>query len=177
MKKPKLMAVDFDRESWPYFYYQKIAAMYDPMWINLPIDPGYYYGLQRVNAGWSSENSNLPGLFAAPIKIEAFLESGNKWLQLIPFDLSLISSPGESGIQVDLTNAARPMTATPLNRSDRHNVLYRFRDVLTVKISGFTVIASPPAPDFSLPAYIDLLLMGRLYPAKELPGWGEGESA
>jgi hypothetical protein len=170
VRKPKIMKVDFDRESWPFFYYWRLAVTGDPLYLNLNIDPGFYYCVQRSNARWSSQNANLPGAFANPPRIEAY--HGNSVFQLVPFDISLMSSPGESGVAVDMVTPARPMTAVQLDRSKALEILLTYRDVLCVKLSNMTVVAVPAAADFSLPSYFDLLLMGRMYPALEQESWG-----
>jgi hypothetical protein len=166
---------DWTRESFPFFFYRKIGLIVDPFEFSFQLQSGFFYRVYRITARYNSENVNLPGVFADPLQLEFFKSSGEIALQLDPFDVSLFSSPGESGVAVDTApgaNPAYPFTAVPLNRDKALNVLYDFSEVIGVKISNITAITAPGDPTGSLPSFLELFIHGRYYPAYNQEGWG-----
>jgi hypothetical protein len=165
---------DLSRESFPYLLYTKIPVIYDRIDVTFPLDYGFSYIVERINARYNSQNSLIPGTYADPPLIEFFKDGGNTALQLAPFPISLMSSPSESGEFVDTApgaNPAYPFTARPLNRSKALNVLYYFRDVIHMVVSGITAITVPGDPNGSLPSYIELMIKGRYFPLTQQIGW------
>lgn len=166
MEKHIFAVVDFENESFPFMYYKRIGGFFDPMYINFLIDPGYCFYLHEIRARYSNENTNLPGAYADPPRFQIIRDPAI--FNIFPFDIPLLSSPGEANIQVDMVNPARPMTAPDaFTRSVKMHVLYRFREVLTIKVSNFTILAVPANPDFSLPSYIEIAAIGRLHPVSQ----------
>jgi hypothetical protein len=168
---PSLQSVDFSRESWPYAFYSKPGVRYNAVDISFPLSYGMHYLVQRLNMAWSSTNINVPGVFANQPQITFYKDSGSTALQITPFDMALITSPAESAVVVDFTTASRPFTAMRLARSSKLDVLYVFRDNVSMTISNITV-ADPANPDNSLPSYIEIMVIGRYYPALDQEGWG-----
>lgn len=162
MERNIFAVVDWDKESWPYLYYKKIGGYYDPMYISFLIDPGYCFYLHEIRARYSLTNTNLVGAFANQPRFQIIRDPAV--FNNIPFDIPLLSDTGDSGVAVDMAHAARPMTARPFLPSVKMNVLYRYREVMTIKVSNFTVLATPPDPDMSLPSYIEVAAIGRLHP-------------
>jgi hypothetical protein len=167
----RLESVDFSRESYPYLIYNKIGFIYSAMDLTIPLDYGYNYMVHRINARWSSQSGAVPGTYASPLLLEIFKDAGRTALQLHPISLQLATSPAESGVSVDLVNPGRPMTARQMDFSVAQNILFRFRDVIYLRVSNITAITIPGNPDGSLPSYLDFLIIGRYYPEKSLVGW------
>lgn len=169
----RLANVDFSRESFPYFLYKKIGFVYDQMTITFPLDYGFHYMIERINARWSSQNPAVPG-FAFPVQIEFFKNGGALALQLHPVDFQLMTSPAESGVAVDTlpgANPAYPFTARPLNVTKKLDSLLRFRDVINIRFTNVTAITVPGDPNGSIPSYLELMIIGRNYPAYKQVGW------
>jgi hypothetical protein len=162
---------DYSRESFPYIFYRKIGLVNEVNNITFPLDYGFNFMLERFNARWSSINAGIPATYAGPLKIELFKNAGGQALQKLPVDLTLICSPAESGISIDLVNPAAPFTAKELDRSKAINVLYFFADVVHLVVSGVSAITIPGDPAGSLPAYVEFMLKGRYFPALNQEGW------
>lgn len=165
---------DLSRESFPFLLYKKIGIIYGRTDIIFPLDYGFSYMVERVICRYSSENPNLAGAFADPLQISFFKDGGATALQIAPFDIALMSSPSESGVDVDTTpgaNPAYPFTAVPLNRCKAINVLYYFRDIIHMVIDNVTAITVPGDPNGSLPAYVEFAIKGRYFPVLDQTGW------
>jgi len=163
----RLMALSFSKESFPFSFYKKVGFFFQTQDLLFRLDFGYHYIVERINARYSSENTRIPGAFAAPLQIEFFRNGGTRALQNIAFDISLFSSPAESGVAVDVApggNPAHPFTARPLNVSLRLDQFYKFKDVLQMRLSNVSQITIPGDPQGSLPAYLDFMIIGRYYP-------------
>ena len=170
----KEIELDTARESYPYCLYKKIGFIHFQENILFPIDYGYHFNVVRMSARWSSQNVNIPGIYANPLLVEFFKNAGQMALQNVAFSLSLMSTPGESGIQVDTApgaNPAYPQTARPVNMEEKLDALYFFRDVLHIKISNVTLITVAGDPNGSLPAYLELFIQGRNYPVLNQSEW------
>jgi hypothetical protein len=166
---------DLSRESFPFMFYRKIGIVSQQFDITFPLDYGFYYMLERVNARYNSENPQVPGTFAAPPRISFYRDGGGVASQLVPFDISLMSSPSDSGAAVDTApgaNPAYPFTVTPLNRSKGLNYLHRFRDIIHLVVSNISAVTIPGDPNGSVPSYLEIMLKGRYFPALEQTGWG-----
>lgn len=162
---------DYSRESFPYLFYKKIGIIYGRTDITFPLDFGFNYMVERIAARWSSENVNLPGDFAAPLQIELFKDGSATACQKVPFDISLMSSPAESGVDIDLTSAGKSFTARELDRCKALNLLHFYRDIIHLVVSNVTKITIPGDPSGSLPAYVEFMIKGRYFPYLKQEAW------
>lgn len=170
----KMPVPDFSRESYPYYFYARVGLIYNPMPLTFTLDQGADYLIQRINATWSSQNSLVAG-YAAPLKIAVVKDAGTKKLQKVPFDIALMSSPAESGVFVATapgSNPQYPHTAVPLKRSKAINSLFHFRDTIQIEISNISNITVPGDPTGSLPPFLEIMIIGRYFPATYQEGWG-----
>jgi len=174
MRAGKLVPIpDFSRESYPFSFYKQVGLVYNPMPVTFTLDQGCDYLIERINASYASINTLVAG-YAAPLQISLVKDGGGKKMQKVPFDIALMSSQAESGIAVATapgSNPAHPMTAQYLDRSKSIVSLFHYRDTIQIEISNITALTVPGDPTGSLPAYLDILIVGRYFPATYQEGW------
>ena len=139
--------------------------------INFQLSYGYHYMIFKVHARWNVTNPAIPLTYATPPQVFLVKDGGKITLQKSPFDLALVSTPSEV-LTVDTSNpdpTIRPFPARLLDWAAPADILYVFRDTIQIAISN---IANPnPAPDTALPSYLELMLIGRYFPALQQAGW------
>lgn len=172
---PRIQNPDWQRESYPYGYFYKQGITNDTSIINIPLQKGLYFMVEKAVIDYNAQNVNIAGAYAEPLKV-FFVKNGMASVPLnSPVDIGLLASPADSGATVDTSpgaNPAFPFKAVPLKRSKMLMLLCIPGDVLQVKISNPTIIGATPSN--SLPSFVELFIVGRYYPDYDLPEWKRG---
>ena len=149
-----------------YFFYRRILC--SPAGADVcaifQVDLAHHFFLQHAVAKWETMAGN-----PAPGPNFQFLIGG----QGIPFSPDflpggLFESPGDLGVSWHFDGG--PFTgnfdATPLKLAAELEYPFQFREIIEVKVSGFTKVAPIH------PRAIDLLLVGQYYPTRRGEGMG-----
>jgi hypothetical protein len=168
--------LDFSRESYPFFFYQRVAFLQPVEYLFFKLDYGYNFVIQRIA---EKHNEGDIRTLSPQINIELIEAGSGRKRQGSPVSINLISSPCEPGVSyaaeaapVDTKGFSVNMTATPRKIFKALNIPFCFADSIKLQISG-QVITSNSNPALNYPSYADVLLEGRYYPEKILPYWGE----
>ena len=166
------VSIDFSRESFPFFFYRRINVLHATEYITFPLDYGFNYLVKRIVAKWDAQNVFPVGAYLSPDPLVEILRFSYIPGQNTPFALSLITSPASAGVAFvpAATVPTSPMSAAPRRAHKKINLLYAFKDVLYVRISGLVVTSAVNA-ELNHPSYIDLLVEGRYFPETSEALW------
>lgn len=155
----KRARIDWDRESYPFWYYAKRIVSYQSEVVTFDVPYGFTYLFKRGVARFISL-APYPRLL-----VQVHHGGSGLAMQLLPVDIDLISSPGSKGV-AGLPFAPFPTQAKKLRKSKTINALFEYNDSIQVTFSGILSLGA-----FFNPPYIELLIEGRLYPAYGQKGW------
>lgn len=167
----KVKGKDWTKVGRPFILYKRLEIL-DPevsqnFYFELPV--GFAYLARAIRAKWQE----LATFEIIPAKIGLTRTSYNRINQNEPYFLTLISTPGNEGVDavlakdaVDDENFGIEFTATPPKLNMKINEFYFNRDILEVFLDMPTL-----PPQFET-FFIDFLFEGILVPEKTLRMWG-----
>jgi hypothetical protein len=166
------VTVDFSRESFPYLFYRRINVLRGTEYITFALDYGFNYLVKRIAVKWDGQNIFPVGAYLSPDVLAELLRYSCIAGQNVPFALPLVTSPASSGVSFipSAVVATSPMQAVPRKAHKAVNLLYAFKDVLYIRLSGMNVVSSVN-PELNHPSYIDLLVEGRYFPETSESLW------
>lgn len=162
--------VDYEKESRPYWFYQRVAVLHVSETVVFDVPQGYHYLVKQISATWDSRDAGVTYQSPDPLlEITQIVISRN--LQSAPYPLPLISSPAAPGVvwqnvvasAVDLQGFGRCLTAAAPRLYKTQNAAFQARSNILLRLSGFALV-SAVNPDLNHPSYIDVILEGRLHP-------------
>lgn len=147
---------DLQRESQPYFIYQRVTLNAPLNYMFFALDYGFYYLLRQIHAKFPMQQA---GIGYPELEIAAVQRAINKEPQNVPIPINLFCTPGSSGI---VFSGPSDMTAGTMKAAKLQNVVYPFRDNLEFQITGQSA---------GVPSIVDICLIGYYIPVKDFSMW------
>lgn len=160
-----LKDLSFKDGTQPWFLYKRVPLTTPTGYCFFEIEYGFWYLLRKIHIKYAEFNS-VAALYGPRLSVEAILRGTNKVPQNVPIPFDLISTPNQSG--VDINVALGEMTATAPKASKMLNILYPFRDNVEFYVTGQNVPAG-------MPPFVDIMAVGYLIPESSFHMWEGGE--
>lgn len=169
-----VLNVDAARQITPLWLYRRVQVAGPVENISFPVSYGYHYNLNRVFSKWPDRNATPVTIAYPQVQWELTDQTRSIPHQNVAYPLRLISTPAEPGVvvapapaPVDATAFNVNMTATGPRVTPYLGILFPYRGVIQIRLTGFQFLVAAWRPEF-----VDILLDGDLVPNEELDLWG-----